>query len=95
MTRPNKHIRPKKSGPAKTSFGLKSGHGQPTVPPPTALLRDAVLFLNQCGCAGWSAPLSFATPLDCFSHVVLTYSSAVLRLNSEHTNSGHKWCITF
>ena len=66
MTRPNKHIRPKKSGPAKTSFGLKSGHGQPTVPPPTALFGDAVLFLNQCGCAGWPAPLSFATPLDSF-----------------------------
>ena len=32
MTRPNKHIQPKKCGPAKTSFGLKSGHGQPTVP---------------------------------------------------------------
>ena len=46
----------------KTSFGLKSSHGQPTVTPPTALLGDAVLFLNQCGCAGWPAPLSFATP---------------------------------
>ena len=70
MTRPNKHIRPKKSVPAKTSLGLKSGHGQPTVPPPTALFGDAVLFLNQYGCAGWSAPLSFATPLDSFSHIV-------------------------
>ena len=30
-------------------------------------------------------PLSFATPLDSFSHVVLTHSSAVLRLKSENT----------
>ena len=70
MTRPKQAYSAKKSGPAKTSFGLKSGHSQPTVPPPTALFGDAVLILNQCGCAGWSAPLSFANPLDSFSHVV-------------------------
>ena len=28
MTRPNKHIRPKKRGPAETFFGLKSGYGR-------------------------------------------------------------------
>ena len=61
MTRPIKHFRPK-----KCLFGLKSGHGQPTVPPPTALLSEAVLFLNHCGCAGWSAPLLFATPKTVF-----------------------------
>ena len=27
------------------------------------------LFLNHCGCAGWSAPLLFAPP-DSFSHIV-------------------------
>ena len=51
-----------KSGPAKTFFGLKSVHGQPTVPPPTALFGEALLFLYHCGCAGWSAPLLFANP---------------------------------
>ena len=88
MTRPNKHIGQNKSGPAKTFFGLTSGHGQPTVTPPTALFGGAVLFLNHCGCAGWSVSLLFANPQDSFSHVVahmfyehkeMQYSSAVLR----------------
>ena len=65
MIRPNKHIR-QKSGPAEIFFGLKSGPGQPTVPPPTTLFGEAVLFLNHCGCAGWSAPLLFANSQDSF-----------------------------
>ena len=54
---PNKHIRIK-SGSAKTFFRLKSGLCQSTVPPPMAF-GEAVLFLNHCGCTGWSAPLFF------------------------------------
>ena len=65
MTRPNKPFWPK-----KCFFGLKSGHGQPTVPLPTALFGKAVLFLNHCGCAGWSAPLLFANPQDSYSQVM-------------------------
>ena len=41
----------------------------PTIPPPTAFFGEAVLFLNHCGCAGWSAHLSFAKPhKTVFSH---------------------------
>ena len=40
----------------------------PTIPPPTALFGEVVLFLNHCGCAGWSAhyclwPCSLAVPV--------------------------------
>ena len=52
-----------KSGPAKTFFGQKSGHGQPTVPPAMAMFGEALyIFLNHCGYTGWSAPLMFANP---------------------------------
>ena len=62
MTRPNKHIWPKQSDPVKTFFGQKVVMSGPTIPPLTALFGEAVLFLNHCGCAGWSAPLLFAKP---------------------------------
>ena len=65
------------------------------MPPPTALFGEAVLFLNHCGCAGWSAHLLFAKPRKTvFSHRgEIQYSSAHV-LNSEHTNSGQT-CFTF
>ena len=93
-----------KSGPAKTFFGLKVVMA---VPPPTAFFVEAVLFLNHCGCAVWSATLLFSNPQRQFfsrhgsyilllklKNSVLKCSCAVLRLNSEHTNSG-RTCITF
>ena len=40
-----------------------------TIPSPTALFGEAVLFLNHWGCAGWSAHLLFAKPrMTVFSH---------------------------
>ena len=71
----------------------------PTIPPPTALFGEAVLFLNHCGCAGWSAHLLFAKPRKTeFSHRGPYYVFWTLRsahvLISEHTNSGQT-CFTF
>ena len=47
----------------------------PTIPPPTALFGEAVLFLNHCGCAGWSAHLLFAN----FSHIEAHIMFSVLK----------------
>ena len=62
MTRPNKHIWPNKVVLLKPFLALKVVMSGPTIPPLAALFGEAVLFLNHCGCAGWSAPLLFAKP---------------------------------
>ena len=70
-----------------------------TKPPPTVLFGEAVLFLNHCGCAGWSAHLLFEKQRKTVAHIMFSehkeiqYSSAHV-LNSEHTNSGQT-CFTF
>ena len=57
MARQNRHSRPKTADTAKTFLGQKVVLAGQAVPPPTALFDEAVLFLNYCGSAGWSAPL--------------------------------------
>ena len=86
MTRPDQiSTFDQKSGPVKTLLALQVVMAGPTIPPPTALFGEAVLFLNHCGCAGWSAHLlleSFLTsrPMLCFLNIkkfstqVLMYS---------------------
>ena len=99
---------PDKSQSIRPFFGLNVAMAGPAVPPPTALIGESVLFLNHCRCPGWSAPLFFANPrrrlffsrrgpyyvLWTLRNSELKCSCAVLRFNSEHTNSGQT-CITF
>ena len=70
MTRPDQTSTiDEKGGSVKILLALKVVMAGPTIPPPTALFGVAVLFLNHCGCAGWSAHLLFAKPRKTvFSH---------------------------
>ena len=63
MTRPDQiSTFDQKRGPVKILLAQKVVMAGPTIPPLTALFGEAVLFLNHCRCAGWSAHLLFAKP---------------------------------
>ena len=96
MTRPDQiSTFDQKSGPVKPYWPKKVVMAGPTIPPPTAFFGEAVLFLNHCGCAGWSAHLSFAKPhktvfshrgpnIKKFSTQVLMYSIQTTRIVDKH-----------
>ena len=64
------------------------------MPPPTALFGEAVLYLNHCGCAGWSAHLLFAKarktviltsrPILCFLNIK-KFSTEVFMYSIQNT----------
>ena len=60
-----------------------------TKPPPTVLFGEAVLFLNHCGCAGWSAHLLFAKPRKTVAHIMFLnikkFSTQVLMYSIQNT----------